>query len=148
MKTFYVFFTLCWVIFFPASHSIAANYFEGEIVGFNCIMEKVDCDSDMYKFAHISFEPDFVLKVGEKKHYMLDGVPRSMKLRMAGQNAYITGSLIKSGTTISVSKMEMDVGDKRVICWDQKIADGIIKDKKLKNDWVKSLQKELDLYGH
>lgn len=136
------------ILFLMIPISNAEEYFEGEMVGINCIMGKVDCNSDMYKYAHVSFEPDFVLKIDDKKHYMLDGIPRSMKLRMAGQKAYINGSFIKNGTTISVSRMEMDVGAKRVVCWDPKIKKELTQNKELKNDWIKSLEEEFNLYGH
>lgn len=136
------------IIFLVVPISNAGEFFEGEMIGIYCMSGKVDCNSDMYKYAHVSFEPDFVLKIDDKKHYMLDGIPRSMKVRMAGQKAYINGSLIKNGTTISVSKMEMDVGGKRVICWDSEIENKFSQNKELKKDWIRSLQEEFSLYGN
>ena len=116
--------------------SAAEEVFKGKVLGLQCFQGKVDCESDMYKYAHIAYEPDFVLAVNPEKHYMLSNISRSLKQSLAGSDVIITGSLIRKNTTIDVSEIKMKIKGSTVLVWSEEIE----KEKK------KALNKSL--YGH
>lgn len=104
----------------PASFG-AEKVFEGKILGLQCFQGKVDCNSDMYRYAHIAYEPDFVLVINPKKHYMLSNISRSLKQSLVGENIVIKGDLIRKGTTIDVSEIKVKTKDSTVLVWSKKI---------------------------
>lgn len=114
----------------------AEEVFEGKILGLQCFQGKVDCNSDMYRYAHIAYEPDFVLAINPKKHYMLSNISRSLKQSLAGETVMIKGELIRKNTTIDVSEIKVKTKDSTVLVWSEKI------EKEKRRELNKSL------YGH
>ena len=136
-KTTKVLLTIILSIIFAIPSSFGAEkVFEGKLLGLQCFQGKVDCSSDMYKYAHIAFEPDFVLAINPKKHYMLSNISRSLKQSLAGQNVMIKGDLIRKNTTIDVSEIKLKTDNSTVLVWSEEIE----KEKRRKF--------EEDLYGH
>ena len=136
-KTTKVLLTIILSIIFAIPSSFGAEkVFEGKLLGLQCFQGKVDCSSDMYKYAHIAFEPDFVLAINPKKHYMLSNISRSLKQSLAGQNVIIKGDLIRKNTTIDVSEIKLKTDNSTVLVWSEEIE----KEKRRKF--------EEDLYGH
>lgn len=114
----------------------AEKVFEGKILGLQCFQGKVDCNSDMYRYAHIAYEPDFVLAINPKKHYMLSNISHSLKQSLAGETVMIKGELIRKNTTIDVSEIKVKTKDSTVLVWSEKI------EKEKRRELNKSL------YGH
>lgn len=126
---------LSMVLFLPQP-SIGEDVFEGKILGLQCFQGKVDCGSDMYKYSHIAYEPDFILVIHSKEHYMLSNISRSLKQSLAGEDVMIRGDLIRKNTTIDVSEIKMKTKGSTVLVWSEEIE--------------KEKRKELEksLYGH
>jgi hypothetical protein len=104
----FVFPILMVVLFSFPAFSEQQQEFTGKIVGVNCFLHDLDCNSDMYEFYHLQFEPDFVLLIGKDKHYMLPNVPRDVKVRIAGETVTVTGNTSKQELGINVESLKLN----------------------------------------
>ena len=69
--------------------------------------KKSETKKRLEKYAHIAFEPDFVLKISDKKHYMIQGIPYYLKQQLVNSDVTISGDLVKHNTTIAVKTIKM-----------------------------------------
>lgn len=123
---------------------MAGDTFEGEIIGIDCFRGKVDCDSDMYRHAHVAFEPDFILKINNRRHYMLSEIPYYLKKQLAGKRVSVKGTFTNHNTTIKVDEVEIIKADKRILVWSKEIKENPTG----KDDWATKYWRDRELYGN
>lgn len=144
MKPKKIFIVLISLFLLMPAGVLAADIFEGEIIGFDCFRGKVDCNSDMYRHAHVAFEPDFILKINDRRHYMLSGLPIYLKQQLAGSRVFVKGTLTNHNTTINVDEVEMIKADIRITVWSKEIKENI----KKKQDWKAKFWHDREFHGN